>query len=65
MAHRWAEMLHNPLHSRDKIRIGCLSPALWGAHKRAEMLHNPCILGGPQMKEDKIRIGPQVGENAT
>ena len=64
-------MLHNPCILRgpqmkeDKIRIGCLSPALWGAHKWAEMLHNPCILGGPQMKEDKIRIGPQVGGNAT
>ena len=21
------------------------------------MLHNPCILGGPQTKRDKIRIG--------
>ena len=30
-----------------------------------EMLHNPCILRGPRMKEEKIRIGPQVGGNAT
>ena len=35
------------------------------AHKWAEMLHHPCILGNSQIKEDKIRIGPQVGGNAT
>ena len=27
------------------------------AQKRAEMLRHPCILGGPQTKGDKIRIG--------
>ena len=32
-------------------------PAFSGAHKWAKMLHNPCILGGPQTKRDKIRIG--------
>ena len=35
------------------------------AHKWAEMLHHPSILGDPQIKEDKIRIGPQAGGNAT
>ena len=35
------------------------------AHKWAEMLHHPYILRDPQIKEDKIRIGPQVGGNAT
>ena len=35
------------------------------AHKWAEMLHHPCVLGDPQIKEDKIRIGPQVRGNAT
>ena len=35
------------------------------AHKWAQMLHHPCILGEPQIKEDKIRIGPQAGGNAT
>ena len=35
------------------------------AHKWAEMLHNPCILGDPQIKEDTIRIGPQVDGIAT
>ena len=36
----------------------------WG-HKWTEMLHHPCVLGDPQIKEDKIRIGPQVGGNTT
>ena len=35
------------------------------AHKWAEMLHHPCVLGDPQIKENKIRIGPQAGGNAT
>ena len=30
-------------------------------HKWAEMLHNPCVLGDPQMKEDKIRFWPTSG----
>ena len=34
------------------------------AHKCAEMLHHPCVLGNPQIREDKIEIGPQVGRNA-
>ena len=34
-------------------------------HKWAEMLHHPCVLGDPQRREDKIRIRPQVGGNAT
>ena len=41
----------------DKIRVGCLTPAFWGAHKWAEMLRHPCILGDPQTKGDKIRTG--------
>ena len=41
----------------DKIRIGCLTDAFWGAHKWAEMLCHPCILGDPQTKGEKIRIG--------
>ena len=41
-------ILGDPQTKGDKIRIGCLSPAFWGAHKWAEMLHNPCILGYPQ-----------------
>ena len=45
-------------------------PAFLGAHKWAEMLHNLCILGGPQTRRDKLRMGyafsgPQVGGNAT
>ena len=36
---------------RDKIRIGCLTPAFWEAYKWAEMLHHPCILvGDPQRR---------------
>ena len=35
------------------------------AHRWVEMLHNPCILGDPQTQGDKIRIGPQLGGNAT
>ena len=34
----------------DKIRIGSLSPAFWGAHKWAEILRHPCILGDPQQR---------------
>ena len=33
------------------------NPALPGAKMRAKMLRHPCILGGPQTKRDKIRIG--------
>ena len=40
----------SPVHS-----WGC--PALPGARKRAEMLRHPCILGVPQTKRDKIRVG--------
>ena len=32
----------------EKIRSGCLTPAVLGAQKRAEVLRNPCIIGGPQ-----------------
>ena len=39
-----------PKQRGDKIRIGCLIPAFWGAHKWAKMLHNPCILGDPKKK---------------
>ena len=89
LAHKWAEMLHHPLHSRGSPNEGgqnqnwptsgrkCyINPAFSGipkqrgtksklAHKWAEMLHHPCILGDSQIKEDKIRIGPQVGGNTT
>ena len=49
-------MFRNPLEERggwgfakgDKIRIGCLTPAFWGAYKWEEMLCHPCILGDPQ-----------------
>ena len=34
----------------DKITIGCLAPAFWGAHKWAEMLRHPCILDDPQQR---------------
>ena len=34
----------------DKIRIGCLTPAFWGAHKWEEMLRHPCILDDPQQR---------------
>ena len=57
-------MFPNPSEERgrgfakgDKIRIGCLTPAFWGAHQWAEMLRHPCILGDPQTKGDKIRSG--------
>ena len=115
MAHKWAEMLHQPCilgdsqTKEDQIRIGpqaggnatsplrspqspnkggqnqnwptngrkCyITPAFSGipkqrgtkselAHKWAEIVHHPCILGDSQTKGDKIRIGPQVGGNAT
>ena len=32
----------------EKLRTGCLTPAVSGAQKRAEVLRNPCILGDPQ-----------------
>ena len=44
----------SPLHSRGSPTKGTKSK--W-AHKWAEMLHHPCILGDPQRKGDKIRIG--------
>ena len=44
----------SPLHSRGSPTKGTTSK--W-AHKWAEMLHHPCILGGPQRKGGKIRIG--------
>ena len=44
----------SPLHSRGSPTKGTKSK---GAHKWAEMLHHPCILGDPQRKGDKIRIG--------
>ena len=43
----------SPLHPQtkgNKIRIGCLNPAFWGAHKWAEMLRHPCFLGDPQQR---------------
>ena len=47
----------SPLHAwgsakqrRDKIRIGCLTPAFSGTHKWAKMLCHTCILGDPQIK---------------
>ena len=50
-------MFRNPLEERgggvakgDKIRIGCLTPAFWGAHKWEEMLRHPCILDDPQQR---------------
>ena len=58
----------------------CITPATGGvpnasergtesevAHKWAGSLHNPYRLGGPQhfTKEDKISIGPQVGQLTT
>ena len=50
-------ILGGPQTQKDKIRIGCLTPAFSGAEKRAEMLPHPCILGGPQTKRDKIESG--------
>ena len=44
----------SPLHSQGSPTKGKKSK--W-AHKWAEMLHHPCILGDPQRKGDKIRIG--------
>ena len=44
----------SPLHSRGSPTKETKSK---GAHKWAEMLHHPCILGNPQRKGDKIRIG--------
>ena len=34
----------------DKIRIGYLDPAFWGAHRWAEMLRQPCFLGDTQQR---------------
>ena len=44
----------SPLHSRGSPTKETKSN--W-AHKWAEMLHHPFILGDPQRKGDKIRIG--------
>ena len=44
----------SPLHSRGSPTKGTKSKR---AHKWAETLHHPCILGDPQRKQDKIRIG--------
>ena len=44
----------SPLHSRGSPTKG--SKSKW-AHKWAEMLHHPCIIGDPQRKGDKARIG--------
>ena len=55
-AQKRAEMLHHPCilgdpqTNGDKIRIGCLNPAFWGAHKWAEMLRQPCFLRDPQQR---------------
>ena len=54
LAHKWAEMLHNPCILGDpqirghKIRIGCLSPAFWGGHT------TPAFSGIPN-KGDNIK----------
>ena len=55
-------MFRNPLEERGRGRVcNARHKFLW-----AEMLHHPCILGDPQTKGDKIRIGgATVGENAT
>ena len=45
----------------EKARIGYLTPAFSRAQKRAEMLRNPFVIGGPQSKGDKIRIGCLTG----
>ena len=58
---------------REKIRIGCLTPAFSGAQKRVGLLRHPCILGGPQQRGDNqnwlphpcLLGGPQVGGIAT
>ena len=42
-------MFRNPLEERGG--------RVCNARKWAEMLHHPCILGDPQRKGDKIRIG--------
>ena len=57
----------------DKIRSGCLSPALFGAHKWAEVLCNPYILREPQTREQNQKWLPhpcllgglEVGGSAT
>ena len=59
---RAAVMLHHPCILGDSKQRGTKSKL---AHKWAEMLHHPCILGDSQTNGDRIRIGPQVGGNAT
>ena len=50
-----------PLFSRvrrigDKIRIGYLIHALYGAHKWVELLCTPCVVGDPR-RGDQIKSG--------
>ena len=53
-AQKRAEMLRHPCilgdpqTKGDKIRIGCLTPAVSGAQKRAEVLCHPCIFANYQ-----------------
>ena len=60
MAHKWAEMLHNPCilgapqTKGDKIRIGCLGPALWGATKGRKCYITLAFSGIPN-KGDNIK----------
>ena len=42
----------------DKIRIGYLILAFFGAHKWAELLRNACILGGPKQREQNQNWRP-------
>ena len=50
--------LHCPVSptKANKMRSGCLNPALSGAQKGAEMLRHPCILGGPQQTGTKSEV---------
>ena len=57
-------MFRNPLEERGggvcnggQNQNWLPNPWLLGGHKWAEMLHHPFILGDPQTKGDKIRIG--------
>ena len=47
-----------PNHAVFKAELVYVSKSFGGAR-------GPCILGDPQIKGDKIRIGQQVGGNAT
>ena len=50
-------ILKHPQRQGDKVRSGCLTPALSGAQKRAELLPQPVHSRGCPKKAVKVKSG--------